>query len=65
MIALWIFLGLLGLVLCLLLAAVIRTLRMPSKTATYAPDPDPDRALACAEKLSRMIQTETVSKIDQ
>lgn len=62
MIAVWILLGLLGLMLALLLIAVIRTVRMPSKASTYVPDPDPERAMAYARKLSRMIQYETVSR---
>ena len=33
----------------------------PQKKSTYVPDPDPERARAYAEKLSRMIQYETVS----
>ena len=61
MTALWIVTGLLALILLLLLAAVVRTLFIPSKQSTYVPSPDPDRAMACAEKLSRMIRAETVS----
>ena len=60
MIALWVLLGLAGLLLCLLLIAVIRTLFTPSKTSDYVPMPDPERAEAYAKKLSRMIQYETV-----
>ena len=44
MIALWIVLGLIGLLLILLLAAVIHTLLIPGKQSTYRPDPDPERA---------------------
>ena len=64
MIALWVLLGLAGLLLCLLLIAVIRTLFTPSKTSDYVPMPDPERAEAYAKKLSRMIQYETVSVPD-
>ena len=38
MIILWILLGIVGLVLILLLAAVIRTLLIPGRTSTYQPD---------------------------
>ena len=62
MIVLWILLGLICLILCLLLIAVIRTLLMPSKKSDYVPNPDSDRAMRYAEKLSRMIQYETVSQ---
>ena len=62
MIVLWIFLGLLALLLLLLLAAVIHTLRVSSKKSTYQPDPDPVRANEYAGKLARMIQYETVSQ---
>ena len=61
MTAVWIPAGIAGALLCLLLIAVIRTLRMPSGTSDYVPDPDPERAMDYAKKLSRMIQTETVS----
>ena len=61
MIVLWIIAGIIGLILLLLLAAVIRTLLIPSKKSTYLPDPDPDRAAAYAEKLSAMVRYETVS----
>ena len=44
MIVLWIVLGLIGLLLVLLLAAVIRTLLIPGKQSSYRPDPDPERA---------------------
>ena len=43
MIALWIVLGLIGLLLILLLAAVIRTLLIPGKKSTYQPAQDPER----------------------
>ncbi len=61
MIAGWILLGLLGLLLLAVLVSLVRTLFIPSRKSTYAPAPDPARAEACAEKLSRMIQCETVS----
>ncbi len=61
MIALYIFLGLLGLVVLLLLAAVVRTLFMKQKVSAYkAPEAD-GRAMKYAEKLSEMVRSETVS----
>ena len=61
MIALYIFLGLLGLVVLLLLAAVVRTLFMKQKVSEYkAPEAD-GRAMKYAEKLSEMVRSETVS----
>ena len=61
MIVLWIVLGLIGLLLVLLLAAVIRTLLIPGKQSTYRPDPDPERAESYARKLADMVRYETVS----
>ena len=43
-------------------AAVIRTLLIPSKSADYKPAPDEKRTAAYAEKLSKMVQYETVSE---
>ena len=61
MIILWIIAGIVGLLLVLLLAAVIRTLLIPGKRSVYQPDPDPERAMDYARKLSAMIRCETVS----
>ncbi|MBR2660948.1 MAG: M20/M25/M40 family metallo-hydrolase [Clostridia bacterium] len=61
MIVLWILLGIAGLVLLLLLAAVLHTLMIPNRQSTYIPDPDPERATGYAEKLSAMVRCETVS----
>ena len=61
MILLWVITGLLGALILLLLAALIRTLMMPSRTSDYVPRPDPAREAEYAEKLSRMIQVDTVS----
>ena len=61
MIVLWIVLGLIGLLLVLLLAAVIRTLLIQGKHSTYRPDPDPERAESYARKLADMVRYETVS----
>ena len=54
-------LGLPGLALCLLLIALLRTLRMGHRISAYRPSPDPDRAKAYAETLARMVRYETVS----
>ena len=64
MAVLWVILALLGLLIVLLFAAVIRALLLPSKKSTYVPAPDPDRAIALAKKLSRMVQYDTVSVPD-
>ncbi len=62
MIILYIFLGLLALCLLLLLIALIRTLFMPAQTSRWQPKRDPEREAAYAEKLSRMVRYETVSR---
>ncbi len=64
MAVLWCLLGLLCAVLLALLAAVIRTLLSPKKRSEYVPAPDPDRAMAYAEKLSQMVRVDTVSVPD-
>ena len=64
MAVLWVILALLGLVVLLLLIAAVRTLLLPAKKSTYVPTPDPDRAMALAKKLSRMVQYDTVSVPD-
>ena len=61
MIVLWILIGIIGLILILLLAAVTRTLLIPDKKSTYQPDPDPERAMDYARKLSAMVRYDTVS----
>ena len=61
MIVLWVLLSCLGLVLLLLLIALVHTLLIPNKKSTYIPDPDPRRTEEYAQKLSRMVQYETVS----
>ena len=50
-----------GIILLLLLAALIRTLLIKPKKSTYHPSPDPKRAQAYAEKLSAMVQVNTVA----
>ena len=62
MIVVWILLGLLGLCLILLAAAVVRTLALGHKVSAYVPAPDPERAERYAEKLARMVRCETVSR---
>lgn len=54
-------LPLLGILLVLLLIALIRTLVQGRKTSTYVPAPDSEKEIACAKKLSAMVQCETIS----
>ena len=61
MTALWIVIGLIGLLLLLLLAALVHTLLIPNRQSTYRPDPEPEQAEAYARKLSAMVRCETVS----
>ena len=56
-------LAMVALLLLLLAVAVIRTLLMPKKVASYEPQPDP-RAGEYAKKLAEMIRCETVSHPD-
>ncbi len=66
MVYVWIALGaLFGLLLLFLLAAVIRTLLLPRKTTEYTLSNDEDRVADYAEKLSRMVQMETISRRGQ
>lgn len=63
MVYVWIALGAaVGVLLLLLLAAVIRTLALPRKSTAYALSDDEARVAEYAEKLSRMVQVETVSR---
>ena len=62
MIALYIILGLLGVLLLLVLIAVIRTLLSPKKTSAWEPKRDPAREQAYAETLAKLVRYETVSK---
>lgn len=50
-----------GIIVLLLLAALIRTLLIKPKKSTYQPNPDPKRAQEYAEKLSAMVQVNTVA----
>ncbi len=61
MIVLRLLLVLLLVLAVLLITALIRTLTGEKKRSTYVPQPDQDEALALAEKLSKMVQVETVS----
>ena len=54
-------LALVGIFLLLVLAAVIRTLCMPKKSTSYALSEEEARVDAYAEKLSKLVQSETVS----
>lgn len=62
MIALYIVLGLVGVLLLLMLAAVVRTLLSPKKTSDWEAKRDPGREQAYAETLSKLVQYETVSR---
>lgn len=62
MIVLYVLLGLIGVLLLLVLIAVIRTLISPKKVSAWEPMHDSVREQAYAEKLSKMVQYETVSK---
>ena len=61
MIILHIILALLALLIAALLVAVIRTLMLPRKQTSYVPSTDEKRINEYAQKLSRMVQVETIS----
>ncbi|MBQ7137842.1 MAG: hypothetical protein IJO39_02480, partial [Clostridia bacterium] len=61
MMILYIALALLAALILALLVAVIRTLMMPRKQTNYVPSTDEKRIGKYAEKLSRMVQVETIS----
>lgn len=54
---------LLGALLVCLLIAVIRTLLLPKKQTSYALSEDTARIDTYSEKLSRMVQVETISTV--
>ena len=54
-------LAIVGIIVLLLLAALIRTLLIKPKKSTYQPNPDSQRAQEYAEKLSAMVQVNTVA----
>ena len=60
-IVLYVLLGLLALCLLLLLIALCRTLLQKPKVSAWKPAPEPEREKLYAEKLSKMVQYETVS----
>lgn len=64
MIAVWILLGLIGALLILLSIAALRTLKLESKQTVYKPSADTQRIAAYSEKLSQMVQIETISRRD-
>ena len=53
--------ALLAVLAAALLIAVIRTLALPRKQTEYIPSADEARMAVYAEKLSRMVQAETIS----
>ena len=61
MTVLYIVLGLIGLILLLVLAALIRTCLTPAKKSEWQPPRDPAREAEYAEKLAEMVRFETVS----
>ncbi len=61
MIVLYIVLALLAVLIACLAVAVIRTLLLPRKQTNYVPSTDEKRIGEYAEKLSRMVQVETIS----
>ena len=62
MIALYIVLGLLGVLLLLVLISLVRTLMTPKKVSVWEPKRDPARERVYAEKLAEMVRCETVSR---
>ena len=61
MIILYSILGIIGLKLLLLLAAIVKTLLTPARTAGWQPVSDGEREKVYAEKLAEMVRYETVS----
>ncbi|MBP3729820.1 MAG: hypothetical protein J6H18_06115, partial [Lachnospiraceae bacterium] len=61
MILLYIVAALLGLFLLLLMIALLRTLFIPPRVSLWQPKRNPEREVAYARKLSRMVACETVS----
>lgn len=55
----------LAVVVLLLVIALVRTLFIRRKVSSYEPSPDKQRETMCAEKLSKMVQCETVSVRDE
>ncbi len=61
MFVLWLVLALLGILLLLIAIAAVRTLLLPKKQTEYSPSTDQDRINAYSQKLSKMVQVETIS----
>ena len=61
MIVLYILLAVIAALVVALLIAVLRTLAMPHKQTNYVPSTDEKRISEYADKLSRMVQVETIS----
>lgn len=61
---LYVLLAALGILVALLLAAVVRTLLQKQKKSVYEVPDEPERAMLCGKKLSKMLQYETVSRPD-
>ena len=59
---LWILLAALGVCVLLLLAALVNTLMTGAKRSLWKPKKEPEREALYAEKLSRMVRIETVSR---
>ena len=64
-IAMWVLLGILGVLVLLLLIAVIRTALKKRKVSAWKPKQEPEREKEYAGKLSRMVQYETVSRVGE
>ena len=62
---LWILLALLALAVALLLVAVIRTLLTGAKRSRWTAKLEPEREALYAQKLSRMVRRETVSRVGE
>lgn len=62
MLIFWILLGFIGFVLLLLLIAALRTLQLKPKKTDYQPSTDAERIHAYAQKLSKMVKVETISR---
>ncbi|MBQ4566481.1 MAG: M20/M25/M40 family metallo-hydrolase [Oscillospiraceae bacterium] len=59
--AVYLLLGFVGILLLLLLIALVRTLMLPKKQTSYSLSTDRQRVELYAEKLSKMVQVETIS----
>ena len=64
MIVAWILLGLISLLVLLLAIAALRTLKLETKQTSYEPSEDTERIDTYSQKLSKMVQVETISHRD-